>query len=232
LEWANGIVRPSRPEDVAATLEEVFKYARQKITERRAAPGTDLITKLTQAEVNERPLSDDEVTGMVSLILLGGLDAVMASLSFAALFLARSPRHRKQLVDDPSQITRAVDEMLRRFPVANTGRQVSRNLVYKNVQLKAGDMMLLPTALHGLDERCFPDPLEVDFKRSRLANSTFGNGVHRCPGQNLARTEIRVFLEEWLRRIPNFRVAPDREVPMAAGLVATVSELHLEWDPI
>jgi cytochrome P450 len=232
LEWAVGIVRPKSPEAVASTLEEVFEYAREKIAARRAKPGNDLITKLTQAQVSDRPLSDDEVTGMVSLILLGGLDAVIASLSFAALFLAQSPQHRKQLIDDPTLIIRAVDEMLRRFPVANTGRLVARDLVYKNVAMKAGDMMLLPTVLHGLDERRFPSPLEVNFQRSRLPNSTFGNGAHRCPGQNLARTEIKVFLEEWLPRIPEFRLVPDTAVPMAAGMVSSVLELHLEWDVI
>jgi cytochrome P450 len=230
LEWAVGIVRPKSPEAVASTLQEVFDYAREKIADRRSKPGDDLITRLTQAQVNDRPLSDDEVTGMVSLILLGGLDAVVASLSFAALFLARSPQHRRQLVDDPKEIMRAVDEMLRRFPVANTGRVVARDLVYRNVVMKAGDMMLLPTALHGLDERCFQKPLEVNFQRSRLPNSTFGNGTHRCPGQNLARTEVKVFLEEWLRRIPEFRLAANMPVPMAAGLVSSVLELHLEWD--
>lgn len=230
LEWAVSIVRPTSPEAVALTLQEVFNYAREKIASRRANPGSDLITRLTQAQVGGRPLSDDEVTGMVSLILLGGLDAVVASLSFAALFLARNPTHRRQLIDDPTQIMRAVDEMLRRFPVANTGRLVARDLVYRNVVMKAGDMMLLPSALHGLDERCFPQPLEVNFQRSRLPNSTFGNGIHRCPGQNLARTEIKVFLEEWLTRIPEFRLVPDTAVPMAAGLISSILELQLEWD--
>jgi cytochrome P450 len=64
-------------------------------------------------------------------------------------------------------------------------------------------MILLPTTLHGLDERAFPNPLEVDFNRPTPMHSTFGNGPHRCPGSNLGRTEIKVFLEEWLKRIPD-----------------------------
>jgi cytochrome P450 len=229
LKWSVGIVRPDGPETVQLTLQEVFKYAREKIKARRLNPGNDLISKLARAEVNGRPLTDDEVTGMVSLILLGGLDAVVTSLSFAALFLARSPRHRAQLTDNPQLIPQAVDELLRRFPVANTGRRVVRDMVYKGVEMKGGDMMLLPTVLHGLDERAFRNPLEVDFHRPPPLHSTFGNGPHRCPGSNLARTEIKVFLEEWLKRIPDFRVQPGAKIRMGAGMIATISEVPLEW---
>ena len=229
LNWSVGIVRPEKPDTVQLTLQEVFEYAREKIAARRATPGNDLISKLALARVNGRPLSDDEVTGMVSLILLGGLDAVVTSLSFAALFLARSSQHRRQLIESPARIPLAVDELLRRFPVANTGRTVIRDMVYRNVQMKAGDMMLLPTVLHGLDERAFPNPLEVDFNRPPPLHSTFGNGPHRCPGSNLARTEIKVFLEEWLKRIPDFRIQPGARIRMGAGMIATISEVPLEW---
>ncbi|HEY2401955.1 MAG TPA: cytochrome P450, partial [Steroidobacteraceae bacterium] len=165
LEWADGMVRPKQPGDVHVTIGKIFAYAGEKIAERRKQPGDDLITKLTRAEVNGRPLTDAEIVGMVSLILIGGMDTVVTAMSFAALFLARNPEHRRQLVEQPMLISKAVDELLRRFPIVNQGRCVREDIVYKGVNMKAGDMVIMPTTLHGLDERAFPDPLRVDFNR-------------------------------------------------------------------
>jgi cytochrome P450 len=230
LEWAEGMVRPKKPEDVHVTIQKIFAYAAAKIAARRAEPGDDLISKFTRAEVDGRPLTDQEIIGMVSLVLVGGVDTVVTAMSFAALFLARSPAHRKQLVDNPALIPKAVDELLRRFPIVNQGRCVARDLVYKNIPFKTGDMILLPTTLHGLDERAFPNPLEVNFNRPTPMHSTFGNGPHRCPGSNLGRTEIKVFLEEWLKRIPDFYLQPGEKISMRSGVNGTVYGLPLAWE--
>jgi len=229
LEWADGMVRPKRPDDVHHTIGEIFAYARAKIAERRVKPGLDLITKLSQAEVFGRKMTDDEVVGMVSLILIGGMDTVVSAMSFAAHFLAGSPAHRRQLVEQPDLIPKAVDELLRRFPIVNQGRLVRSDYTYKNVVMKAGDMVIMPTTLHGLDERCFPNPLAVDFTRPTPIHSTFGNGPHRCPGSNLGRTEIKIFLQEWLKRIPDFHVAAGGKVGMRSGVNGTIYALSLEW---
>jgi cytochrome P450 len=232
LEWADGMVRPKRPEDVHITIKKIFEYAAARIAERRAKPGEDLISKLTRAQIKDRPLTDQEITGMVSLVLIGGMDTVVTAMSFSALFLARSPVHRKQLIDNPALIPKAVDELLRRFPIVNQGRCIAKDLVYKGVTLKAGDMIVLPTTLHGLDERAFPNPLTVDFQRPTPMHSTFGNGPHRCPGSNLGRTEIKVFIEEWLRRIPDFHLQPGEKIYMRSGVNGTVYGLPLAWDKI
>jgi cytochrome P450 len=231
LEWADGMVRPKQPGDVHVTIGKIFAYAGQKIAERRANPGEDLITKLTRAEVNGRPLTDEEIVGMVSLILIGGMDTVVTALSFAALFLARNPGHRRQLIEQPKLIPKAVDELLRRFPIVNQGRCVRQDMVYEGVTMKAGEMIIMPTTLHGLDERAFPDPLTVDFNRPTPMHSTFGNGPHRCPGSNLGRTEIKVFIEEWLRRIPDFEVQPGGRIEMRSGVNGTLYGLPLQWSP-
>jgi cytochrome P450 len=229
LKWADGMVRPEHHEDVHNTIRQIFGYAATKIAERRAKPGDDLISKLTRSKVNDRALTDDEIVGMVSLILIGGMDTVASAMSFAAHFLARSPEHRRQLVQRPELIPKAVDELLRRFPIVNQGRYVPEDYLYKGVLLKAGDMIVLPTTLHGLDERKFANPLEVDFERPTPIHSTFGNGPHRCPGSNLGRTEMKLFLQEWLPRIPDFHLKPGGRVGMSSGVNGTIYELPLEW---
>lgn len=229
LEWADGMVRPERHEDVHQTIRHIFAYSAAKIAERRARPGEDLISRLTRSEVNGRPLTDDEIVGMVSLVLIGGMDTVASAMSFAAHFLARSPQHRRQLIEHPELIPKAVDELLRRFPIVNQGRCVKQDFVYKGIRMKEGDMIVMPTTLHGLDERKFPNPLDVDFTRPTPIHSTFGNGPHRCPGSNLGRTELKVFLQEWLKRIPDFEVEPGGKVGMSSGVNGTIYELPLVW---
>lgn len=230
LEWADGMVRPEKREDVHETIKHIFGYASQKIMERRANPGDDLISKLSQAEVDGKPMTHEELMGMVSLVLIGGMDTVVSAISFAANFLAASPKHRHQLLERPELIPKAVDELLRRFPVVNQGRTCVKDIEIKGAPIKAGDMIIMPTTLHGLDDRKFENPLEVDFERPTPIHSTFGNGPHRCPGSNLARTEMKIFLQEWLPEIPDFRHDPDAKVGMSSGVNATIYSLPLVWD--
>jgi cytochrome P450 len=151
-------------------------------------------------------------------------------MGFAARFLATSPAHRRELIDHPERIPAAVEELLRRFPVVNQGRVVVSDMVYKGVTMRAGDAMIMPTTLHGLDDRKFDDPMKVDFSRPTPIHSTFGNGVHRCPGSLLARTELKIFLEEWLKRIPDFRIKPGATAGVRAGVNATMHLLPLVWE--
>jgi len=205
-------------------------YGMQKVMERRANPGDDLISRIATAQIKGKPIGDYELAGMVTLLLLGGLDTVASSLGFFAQFLARHPEHRRQLIDNPAMIPTAVEELLRRFPIATLAREVKSDLEIYGVTLKAGDMVVAPTTLSGLDDRKFVDPLTVDFTRDRPGlNATFGGGIHRCVGSMLARTELRVFLEEWLPRIPDFDIAPGADVKVSARSVATITSLPLVW---
>jgi cytochrome P450 len=175
-------------------------------------------------------MSDFHLESLLVMLLIGGLDTVASMMGFIGRFLAESPAHRKQLIDKPELIGKASDEFMRRFPIVNQGRTVARDFEYKGVQMKKGDMIMMPTALHGLDERKFERPLEVDFNRPTPVHSTFGNGPHRCPGSYLARVELRVFMEEWLKRIPDFRVKQGETVGFRAGVNATVTYLPLTWE--
>jgi cytochrome P450 len=145
------------------------------------------------------------------------------------LFLAQTPAIRHELAADPSRIGSAVNEVTRRFPVVASAREVKRDVVYEGVQLKAGDMVVAPTLLHGLDETENPDAFAFQIDRRSPRHSTFGKGSHTCPGATLARMELRVMIEEWLARIPDFHIAPDSNVAFAGGIVATVRPYELVW---
>jgi len=230
LHWADQQVRPTSEDEREASFHSLFAYAGQKVAERKANPGTDLISQLTKAQVDGQPITVEALVPMIFLLLVGGLDTVASAMSFAARFMASSPAHRHELIEHPERIPAAVEELLRRFPVVNQGRMVLADMDYKGVAMRAGDQIIMPTTLHGLDERKFDDPLRVDFSRPMPIHSTFGNGVHRCPGSLLARTELRIFLEEWLKRIPDFSIKPGATVGIRAGVNATVFALPLVWE--
>lgn len=208
---------------------QVAGYGMQKVMERRANPGTDLISTIATAEIDGEPLDDMTLTGMVSLLLFAGLDTVASMLGFFARFLALNPEHRRQLRADPSLIPNAVEELLRRFPIALLAREVAEDMDFGGVALKAGDMVVVPTPLDGLDDRKFEQPLDVDFSRKATIHTTFGAGAHRCMGSMLARTELRIFLEEWLTRIPDFEIKSGARVEVSARSVATITSLPLVW---
>jgi cytochrome P450 len=121
--------------------------------------------------------------------------------------------------------------LLRRFPIVSDARIVANDFEYEGVLLKRGDMVQVPTALSGLDEQLNADPLKVDFHRKNPKHNAFGDGPHRCAGMHLARMEITVTLQEWLSRIPRFRMVESHRPVYSSGMVATVENVHLQWDP-
>lgn len=230
LGWVEDKVRNPDEAVQQAAGQALIDYARDLVRIRRAQPGSDLFSKIATVEYDGERLCEDDVTGFFFLLLAAGLDTVSSSLGFVARFLADNPAHRHQLQQDPAVIPRAIEELLRRFGVSSPARIVATDLVIDGVTMKRGDMVLLPVTLGGLDERRFEDPLSVDFARSDAhQHLTFGSGIHRCLGSFLARTEIRVFLEEWLRRIPDFRVKPGETVITSTGVVNGTTHLPLSW---
>ena len=107
---------------------------------------------------------------------------------------------------------------------------VAKDITYRDVELKRGDMILIPTQLHGLDAAENEDPMLLDWDRKGIRHATFGGGPHRCVGLHLARLETTITLQEWVKRIPEFRLAPDAKVKYHSGIVAAAENVSLVWD--
>jgi cytochrome P450 len=235
--FAKQMTRPegNTPEEQAATLESgnkgFFAYVDPIIRARRGSERDDLITIMVNAEINGEPITHEKALGLVSLLLLGGLDTVVNFLSFMMIYLARHPELVAELRTDELKLKRSAEEMFRRFPVVSEARMVAKDQVYRGVELKRGEMILLPTALHGLDEQENRDPLTVDLDRRGISHSTFGGGPHRCAGMHLARMEAIVTLEEWLKHIPEFQMPEDSRPLYHSGIVAAVDDVQLVWSP-
>ena len=152
-----------------------------------------------------RSLDQDELVGVMGLVLTAGLDTVAGMLGHVINFLARNPDRRRELRENPDVIANATEEFLRVFASTQLSREVRCDLELDGVFMKQGDMVVAPLILDNLDEAKFEDPMTIDFRRSRKpAHVTFGGAPHRCLGAMLARTEVQIVLQEWLQRIPEF----------------------------
>jgi cytochrome P450 len=222
-------VRPSNPQERLEASQRLFTYVQYWIEQRRADPGSDLFSLMVNATIDGQRISDERTFGLLQNVLFGGLDTVASALSFITRFLAENPAHRRQLVEQPTLISQGIEELLRRFGIPQTARVVTRDMEYKGVQFKQGEQIQLSKTLHGLDERRYPKPLNVDFNRRPRDHAAFGAGVHRCIGAGLARRELQIFLEEWLRRIPDFEIKSGEKPVTSSGKVNGVLYLPLSW---
>jgi cytochrome P450 len=225
LAWGHGMAQHETRAQYAGVIGG---YLNSVLDQR--GPGDDLLGRIAAAREDASFTNKAEITNMAMLIFAGGLDTVAAEFSFAMRCLAKRPELQQRLRDDPAIIPAAVEEFLRRHGVSCTARLITRDIEHKGARLMAGEMVMVPSILAGLDERLYPNPMNVDFDRKTTPHATFGNGPHKCPGQYLARMEIQVFLEEWFSRMPEVRLNPDLPPLMEAGAVSKLTRLNLLWD--
>ncbi|MET4898513.1 cytochrome P450 [Sphingomonadaceae bacterium jetA1] len=221
--------RPAYPEQRLEGHLALRAYLRDNIAKRLANPGADLLSRMALAEVDGERMTEDELLRFTSTVMIGGLDTVTNLMGFTALHLARNPDKRRELIANPELVNAAVDEYVRRFGVVGVARRVIRDVTLGDADMKAGDMVLAPTFLHSIDDTIFDRPLEVDFHRKQARNMTFGGGAHLCLGMHLAKRELRMFLTEWLARIPDFAVTSEDDLHVATGIVSGLTTLPLRW---
>jgi cytochrome P450 len=209
----------------------ITMYIKDLIERRRLQPAAGLMNDIVHAEVDGRKLTDAEIMSMCQIVIAGGLDTVVTVTSFVAHHLAGHPEHRSYLRQNPEKLTDAVEEFVRRFAPTNLGRSLSADIEYEGLKLLQGEQIMIPYPLVGLDDRIHAEPLKVDFQRLSTQHAAFGSGPHMCVGAALARREIRIFLEEWLKRIPDFRVQLGTTPHHSSGTVNSIADLHLEWAP-
>lgn len=217
------------PEERLQVQYALAEYLGGWLDRRRRQPGEDILSKVVHGQLLGQPVNDEQAMSIGVLLLLGGLDTVASMMGFVMRHLATHPEHRRWIVGNPQRIAVAVEELMRRHGVAANMRVATRDVVLDGVTIKAGDCISTPTAAHGLDERRFANPERVDFERTPQTTLVFGAGPHRCPGMNLARLEMRVMIEEWLARIPDFAIDPEVGLVQKAGPVNGMSRLGLRW---
>jgi cytochrome P450 len=235
LRWRDDIIRPAAdPAEAEAirarTGADMTAYFDAQIEGLRENPRAGFWSDLVNADFEGRPLSRGELLGMAFLLIIAGLDTVTATLDCMIEHLAHHPDLRRQLVERPELTTDAVEEMMRYLtPVQLIPRVVAQDATIGGVEIKAGDHATIVLGAANLDPDVYEHPDDVDFERQRSINLSFGGGPHLCLGINLARLELRVALEEWHRRIPEYSIPPDAVIAHSPG-IRQADHLPLVWD--
>jgi cytochrome P450 len=235
IELKNGIIRPpvhSQEERVSYTLEvgsRIYAVLQEAIDERMDQRQDDFLSMFLDAEVDGHRLTNDDVLDIGYLFFLAGLDTVTASLDCMFSYLAQHPERRQQLVDDPSLIQHAIEEMLRwETPVQGVVRVATEDTEIGGCPISKGRIVSVMLGSANVDERTWSEPDTIDFDREENRHLAFGGGAHRCLGSHLARMELRVALEEWHAAIPDYQVREGVELLYTQGLRA-VENLELVW---
>ena len=200
--------------------EEIADYFAEQIKLRRGRPGGDLVSFLMQArQPNDEPFSDHQVLGALRLLLVAGTDTTWSAIGSAIWHLATVPADRERLVREPELIPTAIEELLRAYAPVTMAREIAEDVTVGGCPMKRGEMVLLSFPAANRDPEKFSDADKVVIDRQENPHVAFGLGIHRCIGSNLARMEMRVAVEEWLRRIPEFRLDPVRPMIWSQGTV-------------
>lgn len=227
--WAEDMFHGT-PEERTRAARIVVDFLDDLQVQRRAEPTDDFMTFVTQAEIDGRKLTQQEVRGMSVLLFAAGLDTVAAAIGFDLLYLARHKAEQDLLRAEPKRIVLAAEEMLRAFPTITPIRRVTRDIQFGGALMKAGDLVACPSMTANRDPAEFPEPEKIDLEREDNRHVAFAYGPHRCLGSHLARREVVIGLEEFLARIPNFRLRQDDLPTVYGGFVFGVENLVLEWD--
>lgn len=234
LAMKDGILRPQGADmdevqaNQRAASAEVEAFFAQELADRRASPKDDLMSMFSTAEVAGERLTDDEILGICYLFLIAGLDTVTDSLECFFANLAQHPERRRQIVDDPSIIPSAVEELLRwETPVTTVARIAAQDAEIGGCPVHRGEHVGVSIGSANTDEDALPDAYQVDLTRNSK-HLAFGGGVHRCLGSHLARLELRTTLREWHARIPDYELAPGTELEYGVGL-RQLESLPLVW---
>lgn len=227
--WVVQLLKNMNPATMIGVMDEIGAYLKTAIADKRANPDEGMISQIVHAAPNGEPLSEKEIFGFVFFVFIAGIDTVYATLNNIWYWLARNPDRRKEMIADPGNINSQVEELLRAFSVTFSGRILKQDLELRGVQMKAGDRVTSILPACNYDAEVFPNPTKIDFHRPRKPILAFAGGVHSCMGAHLARLEIKIGLQEWLKRIPNFEVKPGVEVKYVPSAVVGPEPLPLVW---
>ncbi len=212
-------VGPSDGAVMQQAIIEVREYMAKVMAERRAVPGDDLISHLVTTEMGGEPLPDHLIERMLVLQLIAGIDTTWSSIGAALWHLAVHDDDRRRLIAEPELLPTAMEEFLRAYAPVNVARRVTTDTEVNGVEMKAGDHVMMTFPIGCRDPERFERADEVVIDRGENRHIAFGAGIHRCIGSNLARLEMEVALETWLRHIPEYSIAPGADVTWSTGQI-------------
>jgi hypothetical protein len=198
---------------------DIDAYMNAQIEDHRIHPRDDLTSFLIEAEIEGTKLQEEHIRGTMVLLMIAGIDTTWSAIGASLWHLAQHSDDRKRLAHEPGIWDTGIEELLRAYAPVTMARMVKEDFDFHGCPMKKEDWLLLPFPSANRDGREFPDPDVVELDRVNNRHAAFGLGIHRCLGSNLARMELRVALEEWMARYPEFELVDPAGVTWSGGQV-------------
>ena len=229
LKWEQGLLHEADVTQIANATRCVRDYLVEKLAERTREPREDFLSLIAHAKIDGKPITQDEKIGIAFNFYTGGLDTVSTNIGLHFRHLAENPEHQKFLRENPDQIPLATEELLRAYAAVTTYRICTKEIEIAGARVMPGDRVAMNTTLACRDASKYDQPHEVRLDRGPQ-HETFAFGPHRCVGMHLARRELHCALEEFLKAIPQFSIAPGAEIVSTLGPIIQPETLPLVWD--
>jgi cytochrome P450 len=216
VKWANAISNVlATDSEQAHSRQELFQFFRHLVALKRQEPSDDLATILTQAKIDDRPLTDSELDAYFAVLSAAGNETTRFLISGGILQMCIQPDLKAALTKSPEIIPGAVEEMVRYVtPVMQMRRTAAEDAEIAGNPIRKGDKVVVYFASANRDERRFSDPETFNPNRDEGLHLGFGNGIHFCLGAHLARLESQIFFEELLQRVSRIELAgPSERLP-------------------
>ncbi len=215
-------------EERLEAFKPVEEYIVPTIVERRENPDDGLISYLLDAEIMGEKLSDEHVFGSILLLIVAGIDTTWSAIGSSIWHLANNPDDLARLVAHPELLPSAVEEFLRAYAPVSMARLVKDDFDFQGCPMKKDDWIFLSFPAANRDPEAFDNADEVLIDREINRHSAFGLGIHRCLGSNLARMEMTVALEEWLKRYTKFELNASEPTTFSQGQVRGPRQLPIQ----
>ena len=200
-------------------FEKLEEYLTRHVQDHIDNPKDDLIGFLLNARIYDQPLSPEHVVGTIILLMVAGIDTTWSSIGSSIWHLAQHPDDLARLVKEPELLPTAIEELLRAYAPVTMARIVKADAEIGGCPVKQGDSVLLPFPAANRDPQVFPDADKLIIDREENRHVAFGLGIHRCLGSNLARLELRLAVEVFIQRFPQFQLADAQAVTWSLGQV-------------
>ncbi len=217
----------STAEDRQATADKNRAYFEKQIQDHVDNPRDDFTTYLLNAEIAGGKLELDHVIGTMVLTLVAGIDTTWSAISSSLWHLAQNPDDLARLVNEPELMDVAVEEFLRFYAPVTMARLVAKDHDFNGCPMKKDDWVLLGFPAANRDPEVFEDADKFIIDRRENRHVAFGLGIHRCAGSNLARLELKVAIQEFIKRYPTFTLENPSEVTFSPGQVRGARNLPI-----
>lgn len=210
-----------------APEDTLVYYIDQTLRRRREEPPRDDLIGylLAYRDDDGNPLPDEQIFGSIGLLIIAGIDTTWSAIGASLWHLAQHPEDRQRLIDEPELLPFAIEELLRFYAPVTMARIAATDTEIGGCPIGARDWVLLPFPAANRDPEAFEDADRFVIDRQRNRHVAFGLGIHRCVGSNLARSELTIAVDEWLKRVPDFELSEPDSVRWATGQVRGPREL-------